>query len=231
MNFISINSAFTQFELRLLIALFLGAVFGLERQWQHKTAGIKTNALVSLGAALFVLLANQINGDSSSESRIIAQIVSGIGFEGAGAIMKEGVSVSGLNTAATIWCSGAIGSLIGLGMTYEAAIGTSMLIFANITLRAISHKIENKLNIVSNLYKIEITTLADFDFNLEEHFKIKEHELSISSYEIQYLDNGLKNFTIEIKATKPFEKDIEKLQETLKIKTGIHKIKWSVIQS
>ena len=92
----------SQFEFRLLIALLLGAAIGFERQWRHKMAGVKTNALVSLGSALFILLAAKITGDNSSSARIAAQIVTGIGFLGAGAIMKEGFNVSGLNTAATI---------------------------------------------------------------------------------------------------------------------------------
>jgi putative Mg2+ transporter-C (MgtC) family protein len=97
-----------QFEIRLLVALLLGATIGLEREWQQKIAGIRTNALVALGAALFVLLSNKISGDSSSTARIVSQIVSGMGFLGAGAIMKEGLSVSGINTTATIWCSMAL---------------------------------------------------------------------------------------------------------------------------
>jgi uncharacterized membrane protein YhiD involved in acid resistance len=91
-------------------------------------AGVKTNALVSLGSALFILLAAKITSDNSSSARIAAQIVTGIGFLGAGAIMKEGFNVSGLNTAATIWCSGAVGCLAGLGFWYEASIGTFFVI-------------------------------------------------------------------------------------------------------
>jgi putative Mg2+ transporter-C (MgtC) family protein len=93
--------------------LVLGAAIGLERQWRHKMAGLKTNALVSLGSALFILLTAKITNDNSSSARIAAriaaqiaaQIVTGIGFLGAGAIMKKGFSVSCLNTAAIIWCS------------------------------------------------------------------------------------------------------------------------------
>jgi putative Mg2+ transporter-C (MgtC) family protein len=220
-----------QFEIRLLIALFLGAVIGLERQWQHKTAGIKTNALVSLGSALFVLLAHDINGDSSSESRIIAQIVSGIGFLGAGAIMKEGLNISGLNTAATIWCAGAIGSLSGLGMTYEAIIGTIILIIANISLRSISHKLENKLNLASFHYKIEIETNDSLLFNSEELIKTHPENLFISSSETQFLSNGNKIFTIEMKAIKQIENGLEKLLEPIKNKDGVIKVKWSISQS
>ncbi len=131
-----------QFEIRLLVALLLGAVIGLEREWQQKIAGIRTNALVALGAALFVLLGNKISGDSSSTARIVSQIVSGIGFLGAGAIMKEGLSVSGINTAATIWCSGAVGSLAGMGWLYEGSVAACFIVATHFILRPISHKID-----------------------------------------------------------------------------------------
>src|SRR4051812_8062214 len=100
-----------EFEGRLLLAFVLGAVIGLERQWQHKIAGIKTNSLVAGGAALFILLSEKITGDSTGAGRIASTIVTGIGFLGAGVIMREGATVSGINTSATIWCSGAIGSI------------------------------------------------------------------------------------------------------------------------
>src|SRR6478609_3870336 len=116
-----------QFELRLLLALVLGALIGLERQLRNRTAGVRTNALVAMGSALFVLLAvklqTNVTGNDESAARIIAQIVSGIGFLGAGVIMKDKLNVSGLNTAATIWCSGAIGCLCGMGFWYESVLG------------------------------------------------------------------------------------------------------------
>ena len=220
-----------QFEIRLLIALILGAIIGLERQWQHKTAGIKTNAVVSLGSALFVLLANEINGDSSSEARIIAQIVSGIGFLGAGAIMKEGLNISGLNTAATIWCAGAIGCLTGLGMNYEAIIGTTMLVFANISLRSISHKIENKFNLASYHYRIEIEANEDFQFNQNELIHNQSENLLITSSEIQNLNHGIKLYTIELKGIKQPENGIDQHLEPIQNKKGVLKLKWSQIQS
>jgi putative Mg2+ transporter-C (MgtC) family protein len=131
-----------QFEFRLLVAFSLGALIGLERQWRHKIAGMRTTALVAVGAALFILMAEKITNDASSAARVAAQIVTGIGFLGAGVIMKEGFNVTGLNTAATIWCSGAIGSLAGLGFWYESLIGTAVILFSHILLRPISKKID-----------------------------------------------------------------------------------------
>lgn len=125
-----------QFEYRLALALALGAVLGLERQVRHKAAGTKTHALVALGAALFVLLAEGIPGDASAPGRVAGQIITGIGFLGAGAILRRDSStVTGLTTAATVWCAGAIGTLAGLGSWYQALIGTGFILVANVVLR------------------------------------------------------------------------------------------------
>ena len=99
-----------EFSLRLGCALFCGAVIGAERQWRQRTAGLRTYTLVSVGSALFVMIASLIPADSSP-TRIAGQIVTGIGFLGAGVIMRSGLNVRGLNTASTIWCSSAVGTL------------------------------------------------------------------------------------------------------------------------
>ncbi|HEX9510907.1 MAG TPA: MgtC/SapB family protein [Puia sp.] len=92
-----------QFSLRLFLALLLGAAIGVERQWRQRMAGLRTNTLVSLGASIFITLAVKIGGDATG--RVASYVVSGIGFLGAGVIMKDGMNVKGLNTAATLWCS------------------------------------------------------------------------------------------------------------------------------
>src|SRR5690606_6750576 len=107
----------TEFLLRLCAAAFAGPCIGFERQLHHKSAGLKTNMLVATGAAISTLLSIQYNHFSNDVdvTRIIAQVVSGIGFLGAGIIFSEGVNVHGLTTAAAIWCSAAIGSVAGSG--------------------------------------------------------------------------------------------------------------------
>ena len=101
---------------RIATALVLGVIIGFERQWHRRPAGLRTNALVAVGSAGFVLISALMNGENSP-TRIAAQVASGIGFLGAGVILREGLSVRGLNTAATLWCSAAVGSLAGLGLT------------------------------------------------------------------------------------------------------------------
>ena len=152
------------FEARLLLAFLLGAIIGLERQFRHKLAGIKTNSLVAGGAALFILLSEKITGDASGPARIAAQIVTGIGFLGAGIIMREGLSVTGLNTSATIWCSGAIGSLAGMGWWYEASVGAAFVIITNIILRPISDRLDKRITRIEasgNRYTVKINAKPD----------------------------------------------------------------------
>ena len=134
------------FMLRVTVAMVLGAVIGAERQLRQRMAGLRTNALVASGACLFVLV-SAYTGDISSAGRISGQVVSGIGFLGAGVIMREGLNVRGLNTAATLWCSAAIGVLSGIGLLVEAAVGTLVILCANILLREAAQRI-NRLNLV-----------------------------------------------------------------------------------
>ncbi|MDQ2944710.1 MAG: MgtC/SapB family protein [Acidobacteriota bacterium] len=132
----------------LVAALLLGAVIGFERQWRNSAAGLRTNTLVSLGAALFVLFAplSGVKGDL----RVAAQIVSGIGFIGGGAILREGLTIRGVNTAATLWCSAAVGSLCGAGLLIQAAIAGGVILFANLVLRPISHKMMGDVKLLSD---------------------------------------------------------------------------------
>ncbi|WP_263419169.1 MgtC/SapB family protein [Terriglobus albidus] len=128
-----------QFTFRLLLAFLLGAIVGLERQWRHRMAGTRTNALVAGGASAFVMSALLIPGDPSAAGRIASYVVSGVGFLGAGVIFKDGANVRGLNTAATIWCCAAIGVLSGFGAPILALLLTITVVLTNILLRPLAH--------------------------------------------------------------------------------------------
>ena len=125
-----------QAAINLAVALGLSAAIGFERQWRNRLAGLRTNTLVALGAATFVIFAALVPGDASP-TRVAAQVVSGIGFLGAGLIFREGLSVRGLNTAATLWCSAAIGVLAGGGLLLYATVATGFVVFVNLLLRPI----------------------------------------------------------------------------------------------
>jgi len=114
------------FALRLAVGVGCGALIGLERQWRARTAGLRTNALVAAGATLFVLYS--VATEDSSPTRVASYVVSGIGFLGGGVILREGFNVRGLNTAATLWCSAAVGVLAASGHLVFTVIATASVV-------------------------------------------------------------------------------------------------------
>jgi putative Mg2+ transporter-C (MgtC) family protein len=126
---------------RLTLALILGACIGTERQWRQRAAGLRTNTLVCFGAAAFVDLGLTL---APGTTQVTAYVVSGVGFLGAGAIMKDGGNVRGLNTAATLWCSAAAGACAGAGEMLDAVFVTVLLIAINSVLRPLSRYIDSR---------------------------------------------------------------------------------------
>ncbi len=122
-------------------ALVMGAIIGSERQFRGRMAGLRTNALVSLGAAGFVVFA-ALFPDDINPTRVAAQVVSGIGFLGAGIIFRDGFNIQGINTAATLWCSAAVGLISGTGHLGYAAVLTALIVFSNLGLRPIVRKLK-----------------------------------------------------------------------------------------
>jgi putative Mg2+ transporter-C (MgtC) family protein len=106
--------------LQLLMSALFGTLVGIERQWRHKNAGLKTNALVSVGATAFGLIALRGFGPGSQPTHIAAGVVTGVGFIGAGVIMHRGASLQGINSAATLWAAAGMGLALGQG-SYELA--------------------------------------------------------------------------------------------------------------
>jgi len=131
------------FSIHVVAALLFGALIGIERQWRQRRAGLRTNALVATGAAAFVSLSVMVQHESSP-TRIASYVVSGIGFLGAGVIMREGFNVRGLNTAATLWCSAAAGVLTGWGFVGHAAVITIVVISCNLLLRPVARLIDRQ---------------------------------------------------------------------------------------
>jgi putative Mg2+ transporter-C (MgtC) family protein len=126
------------FITRIFVAFVLGTFIGVERQRRQRMAGLRTNTLVCVGSALFVALTGLTQGETT---RIAGQVVTGIGFLGAGVIMREGLNVRGLNTAATLWCAAAVGVLAGMGFILEATIGTTTVTAVHLLLRPLAARI------------------------------------------------------------------------------------------
>jgi putative Mg2+ transporter-C (MgtC) family protein len=134
------------FLLRLAVGLGCGALIGLERQWRARMAGLRTNALVATGATLFVLYAAVTN--DSSPTRVASYVVSGVGFLGGGVILREGFNVRGLNTAATLWCSAAVGVLAASGHLLFTVIATGTVVAIHLLGRPLGRLIDNDNNVV-----------------------------------------------------------------------------------
>lgn len=124
-------------------AFLLGSLIGFERQVRQRTAGLRTNTLVAVGAAVFVDMAARLGGPDGAV-RVVAYVVSGIGFLGAGAIMKEGANITGLNTAATLWGSAAVGACSGADLLGEALIAALFVLASNTLLRPVVNRINRR---------------------------------------------------------------------------------------
>ncbi|MCJ2129449.1 MgtC/SapB family protein [Methylobacterium sp. E-045] len=154
---------FVNSAISLVVAFVLGTMIGAERQYRQRTAGLRTNVLVAVGAAAFVDLGMRLEGTRGAVSTV-AYVISGVGFLGAGVIMKEGMNVRGLNTAATLWCSAAVGAFAGADFPLEASFVTAAILSGNTLLRPLVNAI-NRVPIDESqteaTYEVQITVQAE----------------------------------------------------------------------
>ncbi len=191
---------------RLVVAAVLGGAIGVEREIRDREAGIRTHLLVALGSGLFTIMsaygfhAFLTSGDAvvrADPTRIAAQIVTGIGFLGAGAIIREGLSVRGLTTAGSLWVSAAIGMAAGAGW-YAAAIATTLLtILALWPLRLFAYRVIERIKPEENRLVVELKEgqpVGPFLATLDEvrHFELRdEHERRVVTLELPHVDEAL----------------------------------------
>jgi putative Mg2+ transporter-C (MgtC) family protein len=124
----------------ILLAICCGAAVGFERQLRHKPAGLRTNILICLGAAVFTIISERMAGDKDSITRIAAQIVTGVGFLGAGAVIQDRGGIHGLTTAATIWLVASIGMACGAKLYQLAGVSTLIAIIVLVGLRQLENR-------------------------------------------------------------------------------------------
>ncbi|MTE26465.1 MgtC/SapB family protein [Winogradskyella ouciana] len=137
--------SYTEFIVAIVVAMIAGVSIGIERQMKNKNAGLKTNALVAVGAAIFVSISYHFSGlNNVDESRILSQIIIGVGFLGAGVIIKKNGKVTGLATAASIWCSAGLGCLAAMQMYKEILAATLLIIGINLIFGALNRYIYKK---------------------------------------------------------------------------------------
>ncbi|NYT81589.1 MgtC/SapB family protein [Alcaligenaceae bacterium] len=187
----------------LLVAFLLGGAIGLERQVRQRTAGLGTNVLVCTGAALFVDIAvrfHEIHGGTPGPLHVLAYVVSGVGFLGAGVIMREEGNVRGINTAATLWSSAAVGCAAGADLLLEAVLGALFVLAANTLLRPMVNRI--------NRQPIDIA-MVEATYSIRLVADLAHRDQARASLEAAFDAGKLPLRDIEITATRLDEVEIE----------------------
>lgn len=222
---------FSDTIISLLTAFILGTLIGAERQYRQRTAGLRTNVLVALAAAAFVDLAMHIAG-AEGAVRVIAYVVAGIGFLGAGAIMKEGANVRGLNTAATLWGSAAVGACAGADMVAQAVLLTAFILMTNTLLRPLVNAI-NRLpfdeRATEATYEVRLTTAAEAVPKVRE---LLEEKLESAKYPLSEIEEIERADAIELVAvlmsTSVNSKELDAVTNALATQPGVRHATWSV---
>ncbi|MBF2082992.1 MgtC/SapB family protein [Thermoleptolyngbya sp. C42_A2020_037] len=226
----------TECAIRLAVAFLLGSALGLERQWRQRMAGLRTNTLVATGAALFVMLSVLTPGDASP-TRVAAQVVSGIGFLGGGVILREGLTVRGLNTAATLWCAAAIGSLSGAGLLPHAAMGTAAVLVANLLLRPLGYRINQqplKGTELELCYRCEVVCRAQDEAHVRALLlqAVASGKLRLRSLYSEDLEDKPDRVNIEAELVTQERNDafMEQVVSRLSLEPGVIATRWRIIE-
>jgi putative Mg2+ transporter-C (MgtC) family protein len=222
------------FAVRLGSALLMGAAVGLERQWRQRMAGTRTNALVAAGAAAFVMCGFMVRDQSRGEAQIVSYVVSGIGFLGAGVIFKDAGSVRGLNTAATIWCSAAIGAISGLGNPLHALILAAAVLGTNVVLRPLAYRLypthatgeEQEV-----IYGFELICRPDDEAHMRALLlqAMSRSSLTLTGLRSEDIEDTPKmKVTAQIKGVGRQDDALEQLVVRLSLEAGVSSVSWAV---
>ncbi len=215
-----------KFIVYLLICFFLSLFIGIERQYRHHSVGLRTTILVAIGSYLFVSFSFLLNGYNIDVTRIAAQIVTGMGFLGAGVILKDGVKIRGLTTAATLWCTASIGVLCASGFILEAISGTVIILFSNVFLRYVNKIVNQKSRYEQTSEEIKVTITSSKD-------RIKELIKDITSntkFNINKLDVKKNTIILNITFFKPEEKQITEFIDIINKKYEIEEYSYEKLK-
>jgi putative Mg2+ transporter-C (MgtC) family protein len=218
------------FVMRMGLALLLGALMGLERQWHQRRAGTRTNALVATAASTFTMI-GLILMDPAGASRIVGQIVTGIGFLGAGVIFKEGGTIHGLNTAATVWCSAAVGSLCGIGQPQYAGVLAVAVLFTNVALRPLANKLRPAMKEEETYYHLELTCAAKDETQVRSLLlsAVDQNHVALTSLDSEDLEPGNRvRVSAEIKSAGRNDDCLEQIVARVSIEQSVTSVRWRV---
>lgn len=222
-----------QFVFRLGLALLLGSAIRAEGQWRQRMAGLHTNGLVASGAAMFVMVTALTTATPDDSFRIAGQVASGIGFLGAGVILRQGLNVTGLYTAATLWCSAAIGVLAGYGLTLAAVIGAVFVVAANILLRPIGLATNRGKGAteVEVEYVFRITTQPDQEAHLRVLLlnSINGEALLLKSLKSDDAEGQKANIQAVLSSTGRQNLALEKIASRLSLKPSVSGVSWELV--
>ncbi len=218
-------------------ALVMGLAIGLERQFRQHPAGLRTNALVCVGAALFVSLSRLV-GDENSPTRIASYIVSGIGFLGGGVILREGMNVKGMNTAATLWCTAAIGTLAGSGFPLHALIGTMTVVGMNLALRPVANRIDARMKTAVNvetIYQMRVVCQVAQEGvvrtillrHINTHPKMTVQRISTQAGE----RDGQAVVLVDIYAVERNERAMQEIMSRINIEPSVSTVSWERLEN
>jgi putative Mg2+ transporter-C (MgtC) family protein len=224
-----------QFTLRLVTALLLGAAVGMERQWRQPMAGTRTNGLVAYGAAAFVMAGSLLADEPSATGRVASNVVSGVGFLGAGVIFTDSANIRGLNTAATIWRSAAVGVLADLGAFHLSLLPAIAVLLANIGLRPLAYRIDPSLSEatpVETTYELRMVCRACVDAHIRTPLltTISQSTLGLQSIRSEDID-GSDRTTVraEIIASGQTNETVDQIVTRLSLEPGIAAVSWSAV--
>lgn len=221
-----------QAAINLAAATLFGGAIGFERQWRQRMAGLRTNTLVAIGAASFVIFAALIPGEASP-TRVAAQVVSGIGFLGAGIIFREGLQVTGLNTAATLWCSAAVGLLAGAGYPLHAALATGFVIAVNLTLRPLVRIINRQPMLRADTdmhYRVEVVCRSPDEAHVRALLLQGANVGQLSLRRLESIDReeGRVAVSADLSATSRSDAVLEQIVGRLSLEPTVSAATWSV---
>ena len=216
----------------LVTAFVLGTLIGAERQYRQRTAGLRTNVLVAVGAAAFVDLAMHLSAEEGAV-RVISYVVSGIGFLGAGVIMKQGMDVRGLNTAATLWASAAVGSCAGADMIAQAVALTFFVLAGNTLLRPLVNAInriplDEKASEATYYFKLAVTTEALPDMRDRLVEKLESAKYPVADVDVVETGDDLLEIVAKLVSTAIDPTELEAVAADLRRQPGVRHATWEV---